>query len=196
MFTQILTSLWSVLKMLHEKNRRESLPVMEFHHPPNFPWILAAIPGSQNHHTGFTVLSGFTFYCFWDFVGLDFLRLPRSVINQLRHWHWRDVIIRCIFSLSNQNFAYCRCRRWGWRRWGRRMTLLFHRCPSSWWRSRGRTWLDWNHNKNEVLCIAHYPNPVFDGKWFFESIRKNTVRPKTPSELIPAARKIEFESCK
>ena len=36
--TQILTSLWqSVLKRLHEKNWRESLPVMEFRHPPNSP---------------------------------------------------------------------------------------------------------------------------------------------------------------
>ena len=36
-FTQILTSLFVVLKKLHEKNWRESLPVMEFHHPPKFP---------------------------------------------------------------------------------------------------------------------------------------------------------------
>ena len=37
-FTQILTSLCeSALKKLHAKNWRESLPVMEFHHPPNFP---------------------------------------------------------------------------------------------------------------------------------------------------------------
>ena len=36
--TQILTSLCSrALKKLHEKNWRESLPVMEFHHPPKFP---------------------------------------------------------------------------------------------------------------------------------------------------------------
>ena len=30
-------SLRSALKRLHEKNWRESLPVMEFHHPPNSP---------------------------------------------------------------------------------------------------------------------------------------------------------------
>ena len=35
----------SAPKKLHEKNWRESLPVTKFHHPPNFPWILAAIPG-------------------------------------------------------------------------------------------------------------------------------------------------------
>ena len=39
--------MWA-LKRLHEKNWRESLPVMEFHHPPNSPWILAATPGCQN----------------------------------------------------------------------------------------------------------------------------------------------------
>ena len=43
--TQIFTSL---CKRLHEKNWRESLPVMEFHHPPNFAWILAAIPSEKN----------------------------------------------------------------------------------------------------------------------------------------------------
>ena len=30
-------SLKSALKKLHEKNWRESLPVVEFHHPPNVP---------------------------------------------------------------------------------------------------------------------------------------------------------------
>ena len=30
----------SALKKLHEKNWRESLPVTEFHHPPNFPEFL------------------------------------------------------------------------------------------------------------------------------------------------------------
>ena len=36
--TQILTSPeCGALKTLHEKNWRESLPVMEFHHPPIFP---------------------------------------------------------------------------------------------------------------------------------------------------------------
>ena len=67
------------------ENWRESLPVMEFHHPPNFPWILASIPGSQNHHTGFPVLSWFPFICFWDLVGLAFHRFLRSIINKLSH---------------------------------------------------------------------------------------------------------------
>ena len=62
---------------------------------------------------------------------------------------------------SNRQFAYCRWRRWGWGRWWR-MTLLFHRCPWSWWRSRGRTWQVRNHDRNEVLGIARYSNPVFD----------------------------------
>ena len=39
--------MWS-LKILHEKNWRVSLCAQELHHPPNFPWILAATPGFQN----------------------------------------------------------------------------------------------------------------------------------------------------
>ena len=42
----------------------ESLHVTEFHHPPNFPWILAAIPESQDRHTGFTVPSWSLFLLF------------------------------------------------------------------------------------------------------------------------------------
>ena len=49
-FTQILTSLEYGLKMLREKNWRESLHVLEFHHPPNFLRILAATPGFQSWH--------------------------------------------------------------------------------------------------------------------------------------------------
>ena len=26
----------------------------------------------------------------------------------------------------------------------------------------------WNHDRNEVLCIANYPNPVFNEMWFFD----------------------------
>ena len=44
------------LKILHEKNWRESLHVQEFHHQPNFLRILAATPEFQNI-TGFTVPS-------------------------------------------------------------------------------------------------------------------------------------------
>ena len=69
-------------------NWRESLPVMEFHHPPNFPRILAAIPGSQNcqNTTGHPVLSWFLFYLVLDFcwlgfrqVSLLFSKFPRSI---------------------------------------------------------------------------------------------------------------------
>ena len=71
-------SLRSALKRLHEMNWRESLPVMEFHHPPNFPSILAAIPESQNRQntTGLPVLSWSLFCWFWIFVGLGFIRSP------------------------------------------------------------------------------------------------------------------------
>ena len=34
------------------------------------------------------------------------------------------------------------------------------------WRSRRRTWLTKNHNRNEVLRIARYPSPVLNEMWF------------------------------
>ena len=46
------------------------------------------------------------------------------------------------------------------------MTLLFHRCPWSWWRCGGRTWQAWNHDRNEVFRIEDYPNPVLNEMWF------------------------------
>ena len=46
------------------------------------------------------------------------------------------------------------------------MTLLSWRCLWSRWKSRRRTWQAWNHNRNEVLRIAKYPNPVFNEMWF------------------------------
>ena len=48
-----------------------------------FPWILATIPGSQNHHTGFAVLSWFPFYLVLGFCWLGFPQVPWSIINQL-----------------------------------------------------------------------------------------------------------------
>ena len=62
-------------------------------------------------------------------------------------------------------FTYCRWRRWSWRRWWG-MTLLSWGCLWSWWRSRGRTWQAWNHDRNEVFCVANYPNPVFNEMCF------------------------------
>ena len=47
---------------------------MKFHHPPSFPSMLAAIPGSQKDHTGFSVLLGFRFYLF---LGFCWLRFPQ-----------------------------------------------------------------------------------------------------------------------
>ena len=73
--------MWA-LKILHEKNWRESLHVQEFHHPPNFLSILAVSPGFQNitglpvpSTTCLTVLSVVPFYLFLDFVLLDQYRV-------------------------------------------------------------------------------------------------------------------------
>ena len=105
----------------------------------------------------------FLFVGFWDLVGLDFIRLPWSIISRSWHLLWRGVTVNPIFSFSNLNLTYCGRR--GWSRW-RRMTLLFHTCPWSWWRCRGRTWQAWNHDRHEVFRISNYPNPVFNEMWF------------------------------
>ena len=48
------------------------------------------------------------------------------------------------------------------------MTLLSWRCPWSWLiRIGGRTlWQVWNHDRNEVLRVALYPNTVLNEMWF------------------------------
>ena len=122
-------SLRSALKKLHEMNWRESLPVMEFHHPPNSPWILAAIPESQDRHTGFPVRSGFFFNLFLVF-GLAWVSTGFSVLSSTNSdTGTGEMSLLITSSLSRTDIPlYCRWRRWGWRRW-RRMTLLFHRCP-------------------------------------------------------------------
>ena len=64
--------------MLHEKNWRESLRVLEFHHPPKFLIILAAIPELQSLHdlnrqtTGRPVPSWVPFYLVLDFYCLGY----------------------------------------------------------------------------------------------------------------------------
>ena len=37
-------------------------------------------------------LLGFLFICFWGFIGLGIIRSPWSLINQIWHLHWRDVV--------------------------------------------------------------------------------------------------------
>ena len=80
------------------------------------------------------------------------------------HRHWRGINSTLILSFSSLTVAWC-CRRW-WRRraWGRctMMTLLSWKCHWGWrMRARGRTrWQAWNHDRNEVLRVALYPNLV------------------------------------
>ena len=51
---------------------------------------------------------GFLFIWFWGYIGLGIIRSPSSIINQLRHWHWRDVTVNPIFPFSSLNFTCCR----------------------------------------------------------------------------------------
>ena len=45
---------------------------------------------------------------------------------------------------------------------------LSRKCPWSWMKRTGcRTrWQAWNQDNHEVLCVALYPNPVFNEMWF------------------------------
>ena len=90
--------------MLHEKNSRVSLCVMEFHHPPNFPWILAAIPVCGNN-TGLTVpVRDLDFFWFWDF-GWSMQQLFWQ-----RFWCFRR--IRVSPYLPIHTFTWHDCWRW------------------------------------------------------------------------------------
>ena len=165
--------MWA-LKRLHEKNWRESLRVLEFHHPTKISLNSCSHSGiSEYNGLPRSIVVSFLFG-FLGFIGLGFIRLPWSIINRSWHLHWRGVTVNPIFSFSNLNFTYCRWRRRGWRGWWG-MTLLSRRCLWSRWRSRGRTWQAWNHNRNEVLRIARYPNPVFWWDVVFDhwTIRRN-----------------------
>ena len=70
--------------MLHENNWRESLHVLEFHHPSNFPWILAATPGFQST-TGRSVPSWIPFYWVlgfhWDWLSSGRPDLSSTVVD-------------------------------------------------------------------------------------------------------------------
>ena len=78
---------------------------------------------------------------------------------------------RCDSGLPRVAIITWCCCRW-WRGRARRrcgtMPLLSWRCHwSSMMRTGGRTsWQAWNHDRNEVLRIAHYPNPVINEMWF------------------------------
>ena len=88
--------------------------------------------------------------------------LPDLSSTVVRHWHWRGVTFNSILSFSSLSITYRRWWRRAWRRC-RTMTRLSWKCHWSWMiRTRGRTrWQAWSHNKNEVLRVAGYPNPVF-----------------------------------
>ena len=108
---------------------------------------------------------GFFFMEYWDFVGLVHNGLPLSIVNISWHRHWRGVTFNSILSFSSLIITYCRWWRRSWRRC-RTMTLL--RCPWSWLiRTGGRPrWQAWNHDRNEVLRVPLYSNPVFNEMWF------------------------------
>ena len=86
-------------------------------------------------------------------------------------WHrcWMGICPTQIFPFSSLTFAL-HCSWWSRRAWGRcrMIALLSWRCHWGWrMRTGGRTrWQAWNHDRNEVLRITLYSNPVFNEMWF------------------------------
>ena len=86
------------------------------------------------------------------------------------HRHWMGINPTQIFPFSSLTVAWCCCSRWGRRAWRRCRTIILLPWRCHWcWRMRtgGRTRSqDWNDDRNEVLRIALYSNPVFYEMWF------------------------------
>ena len=111
------------LKMLHEKNWRESLHVQELYHPRDFLWNLAAIPVYQNT-TSLTVLTrGLRFYLAFD-SGLAW-SMGRTIFPfNMFTWHrkWIEIYPTQVFPCIgptvawHSNCGWWRRRAWGWRR--------------------------------------------------------------------------------
>ena len=161
--------------MVHEKNRRESLRVLELYHPQGFLWILAAFPVCRNLTSLPVPNRGRRFYLvvhFWLDWSTGSPFLPFNMFT----WHSYGIGIyptRVSPCSSNHTVAWhsWRCHGW-WGRWawGRRwmINFLHWRCHGCWrGEAWGRTrWQTRNQDRNEVLSVALYPNTVFNEMWF------------------------------
>ena len=207
--------------MLHEKNWRVSLCVQELFHPPRFSlnscshsWISAhngARPESA--HNGFSrslgVSSWFVFRFFgWLGSARDWFhgkqRVSQYHLFNIWTWrrNWRGINSTLILSFSNLPVARCCCSWWRRRAWCgcRMMTLLSWRCHGGWrmrtgWRTR---WQAWNHDRNEVLRVTLYPNPVFEWDVVFDrwSTHKNIRFHRKAFRVIDCWRILEDFHCR
>ena len=112
-----------------------------------------------------------SFFLAWSTSGLP--DLSSTVVDTVTG---EASLFYSILSFSSPSITYCRWWRRAWRRCGT-MTLLSWKCPWS-WRTRSWTricWQAWNHNRNDVLRVALYPNPVLKWDVVFDhwSIHKN-----------------------
>ena len=168
--------------------------VLEFHHPPNFPWILAATPGSQNLRdlsrqiTGVPVLLWFPFHSEPTRTESVNNGSSRSILGSFLFVFWWFYWlgyhqVALIYHQPNLTLALEKCHCYSHLSRSRtrisptvgeededeeddeEWLILFQKCLWSRWRSRGRTWQAWNHSRNEVLRVARYPNPVFNKMW-------------------------------
>ena len=153
--------------MVHEKNWRVSLCVQELHHPQDCS------------HSSILV---FVFVWFGIFCWLgqqllfwDFRRVRVSPFLPFHTFTWHDcgMVIRPVrvsTFLSSDTFAWHSCGWWGRRACGRlgMINSLPWRCYGCWRKQAwGRTrWQARNHDRNEVLRVAVYSNPVYNEMWF------------------------------
>ena len=126
--------------------------------------------GSRRSWSWSSFLSGL-----WIFGWLGHWVSPFYSFNM---WTWHRYWIRIYPTQvspysSNHTVAWqsWRCHgwwgRWAWRR-RRMINFLPWRCHGCWrGQAGGRTrWQTRNHDRNEVLCVALYPNTVLNEMWF------------------------------
>ena len=127
--------------------------------------FLHATPGSQNI-TGRSVLSGVSFlFVFGDFLAWVHQSRPR----------FSSTVVDTVTGEMSLSFRSSRSRIWisltvgeedeVWKRMMRNYSPVSKVSLKLMKIQEGRTWQAWNHNRNEVLRIAGYPNPVFNEMW-------------------------------
>ena len=110
---------------------------------------------------------GYRFYLVLDFFGWLGQRVfPFFPFNMVTwHSYWSGIYPTQIFICSSLTVAWHSCGLWSRRAWGRcrMINLLPWGCQRCWrGKTAGRTrWQTRNHDRNEVLRVARYPNTVF-----------------------------------
>ena len=114
--------------------------------------------------------SSFLFW-FWIFGWLGQQVSPFFRFNMFTwHSYWIGIYPTKVSPCSSLTVAWHNHGWWDRWAWGRHrmINLLPWRCHGCWrGKTGGRTrWQTRNHDRNQNLCVALYPNPVFNEMWF------------------------------